>query len=230
MADHDDFVAACRSYWDVRTTQATSGLGEGSGAAVRGGRHFDAIQALVAKVFLDAGFTGEQILLGASATLPGYYRATKNWDLVVVERDALVAAFELKSLGGPSFGNNFNNRSEEAVGNADDLWEAFNHGRLGALRPWLGYFFLIEDAEGSRRPVRASVRVGTVDPAFNGKTYCERAAQLCTRLKKDEFYSAVCFATSSRDPAEVPHEPVDDLNWATFTASIRARIAHVRSI
>jgi hypothetical protein len=35
-----------------------------------------------------------------------------------------VAAFELKALGAPSFGNNYNNRVEEALGSAVDLRRA----------------------------------------------------------------------------------------------------------
>jgi len=54
-------------------------------------------------------------------TLPGYYRRTKNWDLIVTHCGLLVAAVEFKSQLG-SFGNNFNNRSEEAIGNVADIW------------------------------------------------------------------------------------------------------------
>ncbi|MEY3276128.1 MAG: Restriction endonuclease XhoI, partial [Verrucomicrobiota bacterium] len=32
--------------------------------------------------------------------LPGYFRATKNWDVLVVHRDRLLAAFEFKSQVG----------------------------------------------------------------------------------------------------------------------------------
>jgi hypothetical protein len=53
-------------------------------------------------------------------TLPGYYRPSKEWDLVVVCENDLVAAIEVKSQVR-SFGNNFNNRVEEALGNATDF-------------------------------------------------------------------------------------------------------------
>ena len=42
-------------------------------------------------------------------TLPGYFRPTKLWDLLVTYKGQLIAAIELKSHVGPSFGNNFNN-------------------------------------------------------------------------------------------------------------------------
>jgi hypothetical protein len=55
--------------------------------------------------------------------LPGYYRPTKKWDFLVLIDGRLVAVVETKSQVG-SFGNNFNNRTEEAVGSAADLWTA----------------------------------------------------------------------------------------------------------
>ena len=42
----------------------------------------------------------------------------------------LVTAIEFKSQVGPSFGNNFNNRVEEAIGNAADIWIALSRGAL----------------------------------------------------------------------------------------------------
>ena len=48
-------------------------------------------------------------------------------------------AVEFKSQVGPSFGNNFNNRTEEAIGNAEDIWTAYREGRFGRHRaPLLG--------------------------------------------------------------------------------------------
>src|SRR5437899_2087006 len=77
--------------------------------------------------------------------LPGYFRATKDWDLVAVHQNHLVAAIEFKSQRGPSFGNNVNNRVEEALGNATDLWTAFREGAFGTDRPrpcWGGLCYL----------------------------------------------------------------------------------------
>ena len=64
---------------------------------------------------------------------PGYFRATKKWDLIVVSNGALVLAMEFKSQARKSIGNNVNNRSEEAVGSAKDIWTAFREGRFGAV-------------------------------------------------------------------------------------------------
>lgn len=40
----------------------------------------------------------------------------------------MIAAVELKSQVGPSFGNNCNNRTEEAIGTAHDFWTAYREG------------------------------------------------------------------------------------------------------
>jgi hypothetical protein len=57
--------------------------------------------------------------------LPGFFRPTKEWDLLVVREQTLLAAIEAKSQVGSSFGNNFNNRTKEAIGSALDLWTAY---------------------------------------------------------------------------------------------------------
>ena len=80
------------------------------------------------------------IFTESELTLPGFYRPTKKWDMLVVHEGHLVAALEFKSQKGPSFGNNFNNRSEEAIGSAQDIWTAYREGAFSASeRPWLGY-------------------------------------------------------------------------------------------
>ncbi|MEE4605477.1 MAG: PaeR7I family type II restriction endonuclease, partial [Desulfobacteraceae bacterium] len=82
--------------------------------------------------------------------MPGYFRPTKLWDLLVMNEGRLVAALEFKSQVGPSFGNNFNNRTEEALGTAHDLWTAYREGAFGEqTRPFVGWLMLLEDAPKS---------------------------------------------------------------------------------
>jgi hypothetical protein len=146
------FEKAVRSYWGIHQAQAAKQAAEGKAdaglrGAVTGGAHLNAVGDVVAQVFLNAGFTEESIPRRSNIELPGYYRPTKKWDLVVVDKRHLVAAIELKSQVGPSFGNNVNNRAEEAIGSAVDVWRAYREGTFGRVRPWLGYLF------GSTRPV-----------------------------------------------------------------------------
>jgi hypothetical protein len=49
----------------------------------------------------------------------------------VVADGRLLAGVEFKSQVG-SFGNNYNNRTEEAIGSATDIWAAY---REGAFKP-----------------------------------------------------------------------------------------------
>lgn len=121
-----------------------------------GGNNMDGFIALLADLVKSNGLKTAEIHLQRKAlTLPGYFRPTKLSDMLVIDRSKLIAALEFKSQVGPSFGNNFNNRVEEAVGTAADFWTAYRGGAFGEIaRPFIGWIMLVEDAAGSRSPVR----------------------------------------------------------------------------
>jgi hypothetical protein len=81
---------------------------------------------------IEAGLSKASVHWNNKLELPGYYRPEKCCDLIVVVDGRLLAIIEFKAQVGPSFGNNFNNRTEEALGNATDLWAAY---REGAFKP-----------------------------------------------------------------------------------------------
>ena len=121
-------------------------------------------------------------------TLPGFFRPTKLWDLLVVRDGRLIAAIEFKSQVGPSFGNNANNRAEEAIGTAVDLWTAYREGAFGETpKPFLGYFFLLEDAPESRSPVEESSPHFAVFPEFAQASYADRYNILCQMSRPPVF-------------------------------------------
>lgn len=62
---------------------------------------------------------------GVKAVVPGYFRQSKNWDIVGNDNfDNQVCAIELKSINNKSFRKNVNNRLEEAIGcGVDALWK-----------------------------------------------------------------------------------------------------------
>src|ERR1051326_6406697 len=91
----------------------------------------DGFIELLSKLVIEAGVERGHIYYRESLELPGYFRPTKQWDCLVVVKGHLVAALEAKSQVGPSFGNNFNNRTEEAMGSALDLWTAFRENAFG---------------------------------------------------------------------------------------------------
>jgi hypothetical protein len=231
-----DLDAAMRAYWalkarQLRAAQAIESTAEGSAKAVRGGGHFEPVVKLIASFFTDAGYPVSAIHAKGHATiLPAYLRPTKNWDLVVVHRGVLVAAIEVKALGGPSFGNNYNNRLEEAIGCSVDLTAANAAYLVGPEKPWLGYFFVIEDQPGSRRIVRErSSRSFPVEPAWANRSYQTRYSLTGRRLLDSKMYDAVCYLVSSAaDPTPVEPEPA--LDWIHFAAAVRARIHYLKGL
>ena len=121
---------AVAHYWQTRKAQREKqkkrGVSDaGLRSAVTGGAQMDGFIRLFTDTIIDAGMEDGCVFRKKLLQLPGFFRPTKEWDLVVVKNGRLVAAIEAKSQVGPSFGNNFNNRTEEAMGSALDLWTAF---------------------------------------------------------------------------------------------------------
>ncbi len=229
------FEAAIRSYWQVRDAQtakqaAGGKVDAGTRGSVTGGGHLNAIASLLEELFIENGFPGHAIKLTSSIELPGFYRPTKKWDLVVIDDGMLVAAIELKSQVGPSFGNNFNNRTEEAIGNAVDVWRAYEEGTFGSVRPWLGYVFLLEEAPKSTTPVRLAKTIFPVEHVFENTSYKDRYRILCQRLVRERLYDVACFATSSRVPSSPIHQPDPELSFNALRAAIAGRAAFIKAL
>ncbi len=142
---------AVRFYWETRSTQLqkqrdAGGSDQGLRSAVTGGAQMDGFITLLTKLAINGGIDRSNIFHQQSLELPGFFRPSKKWDFIIVVNGQLVAALEAKSQVGPSFGNNFNNRTEEAMGSALDLWTAYRENAFGlTARPWIGYMFLLED-------------------------------------------------------------------------------------
>ena len=131
--------------------------------------------------------------------MPGYYRPCKKWDLLVVDEKKLVLALETKSQVGPSFGNNFNNRTEEAMGSALDIWTAFRENIFVDSKPWLGYMMLLEDCVKSSAPVAIRSHHFDVMEEFVGSSYIKRYELFCKKLVLERQYNAACLITSKKD-------------------------------
>jgi len=182
-----------------------------------------ALEMLVVDILKDTGLDHLSIRTRRGLELPGYYRPEKKWDLVVVSRGHLVCALEFKSQVGPSFGNNTNNRAEEAIGNAVDIWTAYREGLFGTSpRPFLGFFFLLEDCDKVHAPVRAREPHFKVDPVFKEATYIDRYQWLCRRLVLERQYDATCLTLSTKEtPTRVSH-PSADVSFERFVMELRA--------
>jgi hypothetical protein len=202
---------AAKDFWVQRTNAKRSQLRKGLSDAgqrgeVTGGGDLNAFRHLVVKT-IDLNRCGEtEIHFNRTVVaLPGYFRPTKQWDLVVIRRGQLLMALELKSLGGPSFGNNANNRCEEAIGSGYDFRQAQSAGAFGpGANPFLGYFILVEDAEGSRRPVASKSPHFVTDPAFQQGSYQTHLRILCERLMEKQLYGSAAVLISTRPPRKVP--------------------------
>jgi hypothetical protein len=230
------FQAAVQQFWTGRDEalqrQIEAGqLDAGSRGAVTSGGHMGAIEALVVDLLIEAGLDRAHARTQvrgmrpqARMELPGYFRTEKRWDLLVVYKDQLVAAIEFKSQVGPSFGNNFNNRVEEALGNATDLWTAFREGRFGTVRPFLGYFFLLEDTPRVHTPVRAFEPYFPIDPAFGDASYARRYALLCRRLVLERLYDATCLTLATKSMTTEISFPSEDVSFRRFVAQLQGHI------
>jgi hypothetical protein len=180
-----------------------------------------ALEVLVVDLLEEAGLKRLDVKTRTRLELPGYYRPEKRWNLIVVSEGKLVTAIEFKSQVGPSFGNNYNNRVEEAIGNATDIWTAFRERRLGPARPFLGYFFLLHDDPAVHIPVRPKEPYFPVDDVFAYASYAKRYEILCQRLIFERLYDGVCLTLATdTDPTRVSH-PAAELDSRQFVAKLQ---------
>ncbi len=231
------FSDAVRHYWLTRESQGASSNSnaEGQGSSVRGGKHLDGFLVNIVNLLQHHGVSTDDIFTNCMVhktgklQLPGFYRPTKEWDLLVVRDNRLLAAIELKAQAGPSFGNNFNNRTEEAMGSALDLWTAFREGAfLGSPQPWLGYLFLLEDCPETHRPVRTFEPHFDVFGEFKDASYAKRYEVFCRKLVLERQYNSACFLMSDKNTVESRSnytEPAKDLTGDLFLSELVSRVA-----
>jgi hypothetical protein len=211
--DFDEHVLhAVRGFWQSRSVMDVLSGRE----AVVGGKNMDGFVDVVRTVAAHCGLPADAVHVRKSKViLPGFFRATKNWDVLVVDRGRLLGVFEFKSQVG-SFGNNLNNRAEEVIGSAVDLWVAHHHGAYGgparsrssvsdytpgvlnpALQsdprpPFLAWLMLLEECDASMRAVRCDEPHFPVFEEFRDASYARRYQILCERLVERQLYSAAC--------------------------------------
>lgn len=238
LANYEDQAReAVKLFWGNREAalarQIEAGnLDAGARGAVTAGKNMDGFLVIAQSLIEANGLQGAQICVQQRAlTLPGFYRPTKLWDMLVMHRGQLVAALEFKSQVGPSFGNNFNNRCEEAIGTAHDLWTAYREGAFGedAPRPFLAWIMLVEDCPKSNSPVSDKQPHFPVDQAFRGASYTQRYDVLCKRLVQEGLYTSATFLSSPREAAsDGTYRHISDLtSLRTFVTEFAGHIASV---
>ncbi len=195
--------AAIKSFWETKKKQQTASGDSSNRGAVVGGKQLDAFAELLKTIAIEQGIP-EKCIYTSQAYLPGFFRSSKNWDfLIIAPNKKLIAAIELKSQIG-SYGNNFNNRTEEALGDAVDFWTAFRENQFpGQSAPWIGYLTVIGKDESSTSPVRNNESHYPVLPEFKDATYLDRYRILCQKLILERHYSmAALICTSGPDNYE----------------------------
>lgn len=223
-----------KAFWSCRkkalTKQAASGKADaGTRSAVTAGKNMDGFVSLLIDLIKANGLKDACIIRDGRVplTLPGYFRPTKMWDMLVLRQDRLIAAVELKSQVG-SFGNNFNNRTEEAIGTAHDLWTAYREGSFGeSMRPFVGWLMLVEDAPGSRSAVSDRSQHFPVRPEFVNASYIQRYELLCRKLMQENLYtSASVIASPASAARNGSYAEVSEMTGLkSFLTSFAAHIA-----
>jgi hypothetical protein len=235
LADYEAKAhAAVRKFWigrkkAVKKQKAGGRTDQGERSAVTAGSNMNGFIDLVVDIVHANGLVDADIMLQRRLlTLPGFYRPTKLWDLLVMNKGKLVAAIEFKSQVGPSFGNNANNRCEEALGTAVDLWTAFREGAFGkSKRPFAGYLILLEDVKASRTPVKDISPNFPVFPEFKDASYAERYNILCRKLMAEQLYTAATVILSPRSASKsgAYSEMSDMTGLKSFVTTLAGHIA-----
>jgi len=224
---------AIKAFWGNReaamTRQRESGTTDaGTRGAVTAGKNLDGFVALVSSLVRANGLEHATIHTNKGlVVLPGFFRPTKQWDALVMNDGRLIAALEFKSQVG-SFGNNYNNRTEEAIGTAHCLWTAYREGALGDQpKPFLGWLMVVEDAPRSRCPVRDAEPHFKVFPEFKGASYLQRYDLFCQRLVKEQLYSAAALIATPTNSAQTgEHSELSSLSGLeTFVTTFAGHIA-----
>ena len=227
------FSDAVRTYWTTleRQMKAQDGRGisdTGTRTKVTGGQQMNGFSTVLLESLVALGTSATDIYIKGKRDLPGFFRPHKEWDIVIVSDKKLIAAIELKSQVGPSFGNNFNNRTEEALGSAADFWTAFRENTFGASpQPWLGYLFLLEDCPETHKPVGVREPYFPVRREFVGASYAKRYEMFCRKLVLERHYSSACMMLSDASRAEQREnysEPAEDLSAAQFLTQLLSHV------
>lgn len=222
---------AVQWYWETRSEQGKEQRGSentarGHRAEVLGGGQMDGFAGFIEDILVEAGVPRESVKHDYHATLPGFYRPEKEWDTAVVHRDELLAVIEYKSQAS-SFGNNLNNRIEEAVGSFTDLLEAYEDGVFEpSPAPWTGYLFLMADNDQSQNVPRLREPNFEVDDEFRDATYLDRIEFLCLRMVRQRLVNEAAFVLSDEENGFEGEywEPNEELRFKRFVRSLASHV------
>lgn len=216
----DSLSQAVCLFWATKKSKTTKSQG-GTRSSVLSAKHLDGFLETTRSVVQQHAGKGIEVVTGGKMlTIPGYFRATKNWDVLIYNHDSLVAAIEFKSMVG-SFGNNQNNRIEEVIGLGHDFWTAREHhaftppkqlsltpsSATGATKsgtnprpPFLGYLMLLELNQESTKSMTPKTGKFGFDAIFNNASYADRYRIMAERLMSERVFTGVAIMMSEKGP------------------------------
>jgi len=204
---------AVQSFWKTRHN-----------SGVRSGKTLDEFIQLLTWVVQSNGLPEARVVHGRAAQVPGFFRPSKTWDMLILNENTLIAAIELKSIAD-SFGKNANNRTEEALGSGLDLKEAFAEDAFEGLNSaFSGYILVVEDCKQTATNVKIQMKnframtefmaypedrdakyvrgSNGSFPSIDGVSYLKRFDILCKHLMKKKLYTSACVISAHREPGD----------------------------
>lgn len=203
-----DIEAGVKAFWRARA------------AGTQSDSHPKAFLDLIAKDLGRLGWSDVRVLEKGQGgrkdiTVGGYFRPAKQWDVVAWEGETPRIVVEIKTQAD-SYGNNENNRYEEALGNALDL-----RAKYGAS-VGIGFLFVIcEEKESLRKRPQVAP---DEESCFHDTTHVERRVIFARRiadylLNGDKFYDAAAVLIIARD-GRFRHPEDAQLGLLTFAEEV----------
>lgn len=206
-------------FWRTKNKQLKRSADSSNRGAVVGGKQLDGFLKLLKDACLSVGVPSTCIY-DKNNHVPGYFRSSKDCDFIIISPSGkLLVLIELKSQVG-SYGNNFNNRTEEALGNATDLWTAYREKEFPTFgAPWVGYLMLIGDDEKSSMPVKNYINHFPVLREFENASYIDRYKILCEKLMTERLYTSACLICTK--DAKTFRDATEGLSMMRFIDSLK---------
>jgi hypothetical protein len=204
----DRLRKAVAHYWRTLAAQSTKqkpGMDHGRRSAVTGGKQMDGFCELVDRVLRENGLGEASIYVRSDRELPGLFRPTKEWDMLVVHEGRTVAAIAFTSQRVPPLAGDTNTRIEETIGTAEGMWTAFRQEANGRSRPraWLGWVMLLEDR---------------TDSGSYGRCY----DQILRKFTQERLFDSAALLASPRKygAPDAFVKPAEDLSMKRLLASL----------
>ena len=208
----DRLRKAVAHYWRTLAAQSSkqkAGMDHGRRSPFTGGKQIDGFCELVDWGLRENGLDEASIYVRSDRDLPGFFRPTMEWDMLVVHEGRTIAAIEFTSQRLPPLASGTNTRIEETIGMASDVWTAFREGayRAPRKRPWLGWVMLVEDRAESG-------------------AYGRRYEQILHKFTHERLFdSAALLASAGKGGAQGAFiEPAENLSMKRFLASLLGRV------